>query len=471
MYKAQHYAESKDNGQSKLAMILSIAICLIIIFVLGILAWALPQKTYSEYERRDLEQMPKFSLQSLFKGEYTSKVELSYADTFAFRDEFVRAKALVESGRGVHAEGTMYGEVPVTDDDDEEDISSIETESKPDDSTSTPENPDVNQSAASSESFSSEEEEEPDDGATGETIGGIFVYKGMGFELFGGSKKASAYYASVINKYREALPGSVNIYSMVVPKHAEFALPKKYKSLTNSEKDAIEDIYSQFDSGVTAVDAYSVLKEHKDEYIYFNTDHHWTGLGAYYAYTAFTEAAGLPHYEYSDYTKHTIENFLGTLYSDTMDTAMYNNPDSVEWCEFPVENQVWQYPKNDLENYYSTTVMASYAKGTYSYGVFLGGDYPLTIIKTSGVNNGRKCVIIKESYGNALATYVASAFDETYIVDERYYDGNIVDLINERGITDVLIVNNISASNTNYHIANIEALLTQTYSGNIAYPY
>ena len=56
-------------------------------------------------------------------------------------------------------------------------------------------------------------------------------------------------------------------------------------------------------------------------------------------------------------------------------------------------------------------------------------------------------------------------------MDERYYDGNIVDLVNERGITDVLIVNNISASNTNFHIANIEALLTQKYSGSIAYPY
>ena len=103
--------------------------------------------------------------------------------------------------------------------------------------------------------------------------------------------------------------------------------------------------------------------------------------------------------------------------------------------------------------------------------MYLGGDFPLTIVKTSGVNNGRKCLIIKESYGNALSTYIASAFDETYIVDERYYDGNIVDLINERGITDVLIINNVSASNTNYHIANIESLLTQKYSGKIKYPF
>ena len=95
MYQAKHYAENEQNGGSKAAMILSIAVTLAIIFILGILAWALPQRTYSEYERRDLTQMPEFSVESFFKGEYTAQIELSYADTFAFRDQFVRAKSLI----------------------------------------------------------------------------------------------------------------------------------------------------------------------------------------------------------------------------------------------------------------------------------------------------------------------------------------------------------------------------------------
>ena len=271
MYQAKHYAENEQNGGSKAAMILSVAVTLAIIFILGILAWALPQRTYSEYERRDLTQMPEFSVESFFKGEYTAQIELSYADTFAFRDQFVRAKSLIEDCRGIHSEGTIHGKVPVGDGE-EESAPSEDTETKPDNNTSTPENPDISQNSQSesqSEASSSEQQEleEPDDGAIGETIDGIFVYKGMGFELFGGSKKASAYYASVINKYRAALPDSVRVYNMVVPKHAEFALPKKYSSLSNSEKDAIDDIYSQLDDGVIAVDAYGVLKEHSTEYI------------------------------------------------------------------------------------------------------------------------------------------------------------------------------------------------------------
>ena len=32
------------------------------------------------------------------------------------------------------------------------------------------------------------------------------------------------------------------------------------------------------------VNAYTVLNQHKNEYIYYKTDHHWTTLGAYYVY-------------------------------------------------------------------------------------------------------------------------------------------------------------------------------------------
>ena len=130
MYQAKHYAENEQNGGSKAAMILSVAVTLAIIFILGILAWALPQRTYSEYERRDLTQMPEFSVESFFKGEYTAQIELSYADTFAFRDQFVRAKSLIEDCRGIHSEGTIHGKVPVGDGE-EESAPSEDTETKP----------------------------------------------------------------------------------------------------------------------------------------------------------------------------------------------------------------------------------------------------------------------------------------------------------------------------------------------------
>ena len=469
-----------ENKNEKLVKIINIAICAAILLALGILAWVLPQPTYSEYERRDLEQMPKFSFEKLFSGEFTKGIEISYADTFAFRDYFVEFASLIDEAKGIHESGTIYGQTPATDNTG----NSEQTESLPDkkdDIEIEPSEENIKNNVEDENSEATEQEqpekpeeleepEEPDDGVSGETIAGIFVYKGMGFELLGRSDSSEAYYASTVNKYRDALPDSVKVYNMVVPKHAEFSLPKKYASLTASAKDCIDNIYSQIDDKVIKVDAYSVLKEHKNEYIYFNPDHHWTGLGAYYAYTAFCDAAGLTAFDYSDYTKHKIEGFVGTLYTSTMDNEMKNNPDYVEWCEVPVESTSYQYDKKgNLQSYTEVPVMASYASGTYSYGVYLHGDFPLTIVKTD-VNNGRKCAVIKESYGNALSTYIAANFEETYIVDERYFPGNIVDFVNENGITDLLIINNVSAANANYHIGNIENLLTQKYSGEIAYP-
>ncbi|MBQ4117377.1 MAG: hypothetical protein IJD08_00160, partial [Oscillospiraceae bacterium] len=243
-YGEDYNKELKD----KLVKIASVAVPVIMIFVIGILAWALPQPTYSEYEKRDLNQMPEFSVESLLKGEYTLGVELAYADTFTFREGFVKLQAAIEEARGIRVEGAaIYGPVPVTGDDEDEEISSsASSSSQPEslpavDPSSGSESAPESSASSESDSISQEESSEPevpeDEEATGETVAGIFVYKGIGFELFGGSKKAAEYYASVINKYEDAFGDSVNVYNMVVPKHAEFyPFPRKYANLSNSEK-------------------------------------------------------------------------------------------------------------------------------------------------------------------------------------------------------------------------------------------
>jgi len=430
---ASSEAFSKER-RDKLVKIASVAVCLVILYTIGILAWALPQPTYSEHEKRDLNQMPEFSIASLFKGEYTQKVELAYADTFTFREAFIKLQAMIEKARGIRVEGAAIYAPSSTSD-------NVASTGQPHLERVTVHNP-------------------------GETVEGLLVYKGAGFLPFSASNQNAEAYASVINKYHDAFDKNVQVYSLLVPNQTEFySFPKKYQNLSDSQKDVIEYIYSLLDCDIATVDAYSVLEAHSDEYLYFNTDHHWTGLGAYYAYTAFMEAAGLDSYSYASYTKHIIEPFLGSIYGATTDRSLYNNPDYVEWCEFPVANRTYQYKTRDLSNYDAVSVMADYA----DYAVFLGGDLPLTIIKTD-VDNGRKLAIIKESYGNALATFAASGFEETYVVDERYYEGNIVDLVNSRGITDVLLINNILFGNTPFFVEQLEKLLTQSYSGAIAYP-
>ena len=85
------------------------------------------------------------------------------------------------------------------------------------------------------------------------------------------------------------------------------------KTYLLKEKPAIDLVNSKIGNNVTPVDAYSILKKHKTEYIYFKSDHHWTQLGAYYAYTKYCEAADLKPFKLKDYPLKKVEGFLGTL--------------------------------------------------------------------------------------------------------------------------------------------------------------
>jgi hypothetical protein len=176
--------------------------------------------------------------------------------------------------------------------------------------------------------------------------------------------------------------------------------------------------------------------QHQDEYIYFASDHHWTGLGAYYAYTAFCQAAGLKPTSLSKMTKKVKKNFLGTLYNLTKDESIKNNKDSVEYFIPPVTTE--------------TKIFAEYAAGGNSYGVFLGGDIPHMKIKTS-VKNGRSVVLIKNSFGNPFATFLVNNYETVHVVDYRYFNKGLLNLIKSEGIDDVIFFHNVFSANTLSH--------------------
>lgn len=71
------------------------------------------------------------------------------------------------------------------------------------------------------------------------------------------------------------------------------------------------------------------------------------------------------------------------------------------------------------------------------YSTFIGGDNPLTKY-TTGTKNGRKCVIVKNSYGNAFSVYLVSHYEEVYVVDLRYSNHNLIQLIEDNHINDLI---------------------------------
>jgi hypothetical protein len=282
-----------------------------------------------------------------------------------------------------------------------------------------------------------------------ELVNSIVIYKNKGIQMFGGSKKISRQYCEMINSYKKALGKDVNVYSMIIPTANDFYLPKKFKF--RSEKNNIAYQFSHLDSGVIPVNPYTEIEKHTDEYLYFNTDHHWTGRCAYYAYRSFCQTAGLKQYNLSDFKLKYKYGFIGTLYSLTKDSRLKNNPDSVEYYELPVKSKALVYQKDNLRSPVRSPVYQEIAKGSNAYGVFLGGDYPLMYVRTENKSD-RKILIIKDSYGNAIAPFFTLHYGEVFIMDYRYFDNDIVNFIKKNKITDFVFLHNIFVTNAHYTV-------------------
>src|SRR5690606_12573502 len=128
--------------------------------------------------------------------------------------------------------------------------------------------------------------------------------------------------------------------------------------------------------GVTTIDVVAALRAHAGEYIYFRSDHHWTGLGAYYAYRAFCAAAGLEPLELSAMEARRREGFRGSLYRFTRDSQLGKSPDHVDYWLPPVEVSVARYGAKMVRVPIKGPLIRE--RGAH-YGVFLGGDMPLIV--------------------------------------------------------------------------------------------
>ena len=360
---------------------------------MGLLAAFLPKPTYSELEKRDLAKMPQFTPQSYFSGKYTQELDAFYSDTFPFRLNLVSLGSALEQLRGFQVDDVKIHEVAPS-----------STPEVP--ASSTPEQPG---GSSAPEQASSQ----PDEDAHAEQNGGVILYKDRAMSLFGGSQAMGKWYADVVNSFASTLP-EVQVYDLVIPTAVEFYLPEKYQDTTAPQKPNIDYIYSQMDPKVKTVDAYSELEKHTEEYLYFRTDHHWTVTGAYYAYVAFCREAGFEPVPYEDFTWHRKEPFLGTLYAQTQYADLRNNPDYVDYPEISTPHQAYMYKRGQPFTPYASTIMADYASGANMYSVFLHGDQPLTEIQTE-IKNGRKIVVVKESFGNAFAPFLANHFETVYV--------------------------------------------------------
>lgn len=243
--------------------------------------------------------------------------------------------------------------------------------------------------------------------------------------------------------YINSLAENFNVYIALAPtatKVLEDKLPD-YAS-PYDEGQYISDFYAALSDNVHKVPILETLQAQLDsgEQLYYKTDHHWTTLGAYYAYTSFCETAGILPTPLSDFDIETVsDDFYGTLFSKGNFTFI--EPDSLQIFYPRVENQLsvnYEGSGTTTDSLYEY----SHLEVKDKYSVFLDNNHPLIQIKTS-VDNDRKLLIIKDSYANCFIPFLTAHYGEIYVLDLRYANMPIQTFANENHIDDIMLLYNV----------------------------
>jgi len=182
---------------------------------------------------------------------------------------------------------------------------------------------------------------------------------------------------------------------------------------------------------VQYVDVLGALNQHTDEYIYAKTDHHWMALGAYYAAEALCKEAGVAFDTLDSFEAKSFDGFLGSIVTGYDVKELRKYPETFTWYEPTREYTAHYYSQT-----YDYKFEGSLFSKSESYSKFIHGDSYVVRVET-GVKNGRKLLVVKDSFGNALAPFLLAGFEEVYVVDYRKFNCNILDFIEEHEITDV----------------------------------
>jgi len=397
-----------------------------------------PRSVYSALEKRRLASFPQFTLEKLFDGSFTRDVSSWFSDSEPFRDDFMACSMQVKDliRLAVSEDNVTFHA-----------------------SADAPAHGDVTKTGAGTASGSGAGEYHNDitanENAKIANAGIIVVGTGdkvRALMAYGGGSKGGTSYAGAANRYKEAFGAKVNVYCMVIPTAAEYYCPEKARKCTNRQLPTIKNIHAHLRPDVKAVDIYTILGEHASEDIYLRTDHHWAPLGAYYAAYQFAKVAGVPFKDLTHYDRKVVRNYVGSMYGYSKDAAIKNAPEDFVYYVPRGVQYTTTYINYTINEHYQVTGEQKPQKSAFffrfrdghsgAYCTFMGGDTKITQVRTS-TKNGRRVMILKDSFGNAIPGYLFFSFEEVHVVDARYFTKNMADYVRENKITDILFANNI----------------------------
>ena len=330
--------------------VISILFCVMLAAGIGASA-ILPDKYYSESEKRTLKQFPSLTAEEIFDGKLSDEIEQYLAEQFPARDGWVTVKTLAELASGKREIGGVF--------------------------------------------FA-------DDGYL------IEAHKSLP------SKQAKTNIAALKMLSDSLAKSNIEMRVILAPTASQILSEKLPPFAPNANQSAVIEYARK--QGMNVVDVTGALSGHKDEYIFYKTDHHWTSLGAYYAYAEWRRAKGEtpePIDAYFKREKHEVN---------------YNNGEYVTDSIFEEK----------------------FLNGSDRYAVFFNSNQAVTKINGSGSG---KILIIKDSYANCFGQFVVDDYAETHLIDLRFFTGKVTDYIRENGIAEVLALYNIQNFSTDISAA------------------
>lgn len=333
-------------------------------------------KKYSESENRMLAQKPEFSMANLASGKYMKDMEDYVTDQFFIRDKWINLKVLEDLALGKRESNGVYI-------------------GKKDHLMEIPTAPNQKALDNNLDAISNFSASHPD-----------------------------------INTVMTLIPNAAYVYNHLVPRNAP---------VRDQEAD-IKYVQSAVGTSLNFVDLTKTMTSHKDEEIYYKTDHHWTTLGAKYAFDALSTALGIdsPTQEYTIYP--VTHSFQGTLTSksgydkgkDTIELYIPQNVNTDCLVNFVDEGKrtASMYEGAALEN-------------KDKYEVFFGGNHSRVDISTP-MEGKKNLLLFKDSYANCFIPFLVPYYRNTIVIDPRYYYDNIESLITDNEITDILFLYNVN---------------------------
>lgn len=381
----------KKDRQRKVQEQLVGIIFILILFLFLIINIIVPNKEKSVQENRMLATKPKFRLSSLISGDYDEKFEAYMDDQFVGRDMWRKLKVTVDRICGSRLENGVY----------------------------------IGRNGQLLEQI-----EVADENHLAANIKAI--------KSFSESQKK-------IPVRMMLVPDAANVLNHSLP---ALAKPEDQTQMFSMVRKDLGD-------SVEWIDVSTELNKHKTEKIYYKTDHHWTTLGAFYAFQAAAPSLGIEGDLSGKYVSHAVSNsFNGMLASKS--GVNLGEKEQID-IYVPTEEDTDLIVDYVDEGKRSTSLYdSSKLKEKDQYTVFLGGNSSLLDIRTVSTST-KRLLLVKDSFANSFIPFLTPYYREIVVVDPRYYSGTINDLMDSYRISEVLF---LYSGNTFFKDNNISGVFT-----------